>query len=142
MKGGRVVRLRLSPSDCMGVTDVLDKLGLTAERFSFDQAARIALSSLLQSARSHGAIPEREGFEYLKMMSRFTERISQDRVKKLAVSELVGTLQPAPLLDDATRARRQRRYEELRFRKEADPLNFPPDLQPELSALVEEFFKV
>ena len=145
MKGGRIARIRVNPQDAMGVCDVMERLGFTIERFSFDQAVRIALSSLLESARVHGVLPQRDGFEYGKMMERFSERVPQDRVRKLDVTALIsGVLNQSvrPVADNPERAGRRRRYEELKLHKDNDPLNFTPEMQAEFTPLVEEFFEV
>lgn len=144
MKGGKVVRLRINPQDCMGVADTLEKLGVTSERFSFDQAVRVALSSLLESARAHGAIPRRDGFEYTKMMERFVERMPQDRALKLAVTELMDkstAMQVKPLVPDVAKERRRIRYEELKTKKLGDDLNWTDAEQAELVSLMDEFYQ-
>ena len=144
MTPGRVARIRVNPVDCLGVCDVLDKLGLTSERFSFDQAVRIALSSLLESARQHGAIPTRAGFEFNEMMARFQQRTSADQVSRLEVARLLsgqGSDAPPiqPLSRDHLRERRRIRYKELVFRHQQDPTNFTHAELEELVPLINEF---
>mgnify|MGYP001557962641 CR=1 FL=1 len=122
MKAGRIVRLRVNPADCMGVADVLSQLGMSPERFSFDQACRIALSSLLESARVHGAIPRRDGFEYTEMMSRFIARVPAEMIAKLQVTKLLhgagDEFQQRPLVGDAGRGMMQNRFGELMAKQE------------------------
>lgn len=143
MKGGRVVRVRVNPPDCMAVLDVCAVLGITSQaRFSFDQLVSIALKSLLEAARGHGTIPKREGFEYIKMMEPYMERVpGQDRARKLQLTSLMQDRDVKAVTTDIERERRLRRYEELRLRKEADPLNFSEQDQAEFTPLVDEFFQ-
>lgn len=69
-RGGKVVRLRLSPQDCMTVIDVLDNAEIPIGRLGVSNAASIAFSLLLKEKRTKGEVPNRMGFEYLNMMNR------------------------------------------------------------------------
>lgn len=143
MRPGRVIRFRVNPTDCISVVDVIEKLGLHRERLSFDQACRIALSSLLESARTHGVIPaEPSGFEYEQKMARFQERTSADRLAKLQFTE---ALQPReefrirPVFeDDPVRKRKQIRLDELKFKNQQDQLNMSEAEFGELADLINE----
>ena len=143
MKPGRVVTMRVNSKDCMGVVDVLDKVGAYTPGMSFAQAVSIALASLLETVRTAGALPERTGFEYLEMMQRFpTDR---RRGKAMAIAEAIelhraeGNIPAIAVPDDAMKARRRIRFNEMRFRKEADSINWSEADQQEFQALVDEF---
>lgn len=126
MKAGRVIRMRVNPRDCISVADVIELLGLKPELLTFDSACRIVLSALLESARQSGRIPDREGFEFTQFMQRF-ELHSNDRTKKYNVGELLGKIElvkPLPGISQE-RARRERRFTELRIQFESDPVNHP-----------------
>jgi len=45
-----------------------------------------------------------------------------------------------PMVDSPEKARRRVRYEELKFKKENDPLNWTEELWEEFRPLVDEFF--
>ena len=142
---GRVARIRLTPQDCLGVLDVVEVLGLTLERFSFDQAARIALSALLDSARSAGTIPTRSGFEFLERMQRVKVTAGADLAGKLEQARLLNanatSSMQGPKLSPATqRVSPSPRYQELAFKLEQDPLNFTQGERDELSQLTQQFF--
>ena len=116
---GRVVRARINPADCMGVADVINKLGLTPQRFTFDQAVRIALSSLLESARQNGAIPRRDGFEFNSLMTQFQPR-PQDQARHLEIAKLVNTVEHVQLavapVTSVEMRRAKTRYDELQLK--------------------------
>lgn len=144
MRPGRVIHARINPEDAMSVVDILDKLGLTAERFSFDAACRIVLSSLLESVRVQGGIPRRQGFEYSTLMQRFQERVPRDRIEKLVNTSVLDTegskLHIRAAFDDPVRRRRFARYEELAFKFEQDPTNRTEEEKAELVELTNELF--
>lgn len=141
--GGRVARIRVNPQDAMGVVDVLKALGVDDRRFSFDQAVRIALSSLLESARAHGAIPRRDGFEFSTLMERFIERVPEARKQKLQVSNLFHGqgehYQVKPLIDDPVVKRRRLRFDELFLKRTNNVENWSEDNQKEFAPLYDEF---
>jgi len=123
MTPGKVARIRVNPKDAMGVVDVLEKLGVSTTNISFDNGVRIALSSLLESARQSNLIPTREGFEYLKMMERFVRHTKADQVARLELTNLAHSAPPdhhTPTLDDPLKARRRTRWQELRFKYESE----------------------
>lgn len=141
--GGRVARIRVNPQDAMGVADVLHALGVDDQRFSFDQAVRIALSSLLESARAHGAIPRRDGFEYSNLMARFIERVPDARKQKLQVTSLFHGqgehYQVKPLIDDPVVKKRRVQYEELLFKRKNNSENWTEADQAVFAPLYDEF---
>jgi len=141
MKGGRVVRIRVNPQDALGVADIIGVLGLDCKLLTFDQAVRIALSSLLESARVHNSIPRADGFEYGSVMAKFITKPGE-LGKKREVGELLNkeSVRIAPAINDPATKRRRVRYEELKFKWEHDKENWTDALQEEFRPLVDEFF--
>ena len=86
MKNGEVVHIRVNAEDIMGCIDVLDKAKCIIPGMSIAQVVRLSLSGLLQSARDAHMIPERDGYEYGEMMSRFTPGRTG---KKLSISSTI-----------------------------------------------------
>lgn len=137
---GRVARIRVNPQDCMAVADVMRLLELKLEKFTFDQAVRIVLSSLLESARSHNAIPRRDGFEYSQMMAQFIQRITTDRTKTFEVTRLLNTANIRPVLPDVSTERKFRRFEELSLKMQADEINVSEAEKMEMQQLGAELW--
>lgn len=148
-KGGRIIRMRVPPQDCMSVLDGIVKLGLDMNKLSFDAATRIVLSALLEGARKDGVLPQREGFEYLQMMR---DHLPPDRMPhKLKLqatlvvdNALMSGLRSIPTSDPGF-LRRKARYAELQFKQKQDPLNFAEDMKDEThlsewQALCMEFY--
>ena len=53
MKVGRVVSIRVNPTDCLSVIDVVQKIGLNIRGISFSQVVSIALSNSLPAIMQH-----------------------------------------------------------------------------------------
>lgn len=85
MRAGTVVRMRLSPQDCMSVIDLLEGEGMSLSRIGISNAASIAMSILLREKRKAGVIPVRGGYEYLSMMSKLDS--SGNTKEKQAVTD-------------------------------------------------------
>jgi hypothetical protein len=139
---GRVVRVRLSPRDCMGIADVVDKIEQYIPGMSFDVAVRLALSAALETFRANGSIPTRDGFEYTEMMDKY-ESTKADARRQQALSKAFHMQGPdvkSPMLkappppqtilpaystapDTPEKAMRRTRWEELKFHHEQDPIN-------------------
>ncbi len=113
---GRVVRIRVNPQDCMSVLDIMNLIGVHPKRVSFDQAVRMALSSLIESIKASGVIPTRDGFEYTDMMNEF--RAEPRNVKE--VLQFSGAImQPAArsiVQESPDRVRHRNRLKELMFK--------------------------
>lgn len=92
MKPGDVVRIRVNPRDSMSVADLVNKIGFNYTGMSFSQACAIALSSLLETMRSAGHLPERDGFEYDELMKPFGLR--QRTARKHAITKTFGNIGP------------------------------------------------
>lgn len=80
-----VVRLRVSPKDCMSVVDAARLVGVPPEQYSMSALTSLVLSSLLEVHRKSGLIPERSGFEYSEMMEPFRNRKGALRQKMTEV---------------------------------------------------------
>lgn len=138
---GRVVRIRVNPTDCMAVLDVIEKLGLTPDRLSFDQAVRITLSSLLESVRKNGIIPTRDGFEYSDMMQSFRmPKVNTEEVFKIAAKLGTHAAAVQPIVPETPeRARNRVRLRELKFRANTDMLNMTLEEKLEYADLQGQF---
>lgn len=163
MKAGRVVRIRVNPKDVMSILDAMKVLGLDVKFFSLDNCTRIVLSALLEGARQQHILPDREGFEYQKMLDtvrgvaahamKMQTTVMLDQAMGMDDFQPKAMLQPQPQhvlrgvlpQDDPTKARRKVRYEELAFKAKADPASFVAELtvdsalQAEYEALCAEF---
>jgi hypothetical protein len=143
---GRVVHIRLNPRECMACVDVCDKLEVRTLGMSFAQVVKIAISSAMESFRQNGIIPERGGFEFNSLVTeRFKEVGLGARGHALEITKAVlnmgDSYHPAAVVPETPEhARRRRRYEELKFKKENDLLNWTDELQEEFRPLVDEFF--
>ena len=82
MKAGQVIRMRLTPSDCMAVADILGMVGVSPASMSMSGAASLALTVAFEELRSMGKIPRRFGYEYNELMQQFSK--SSNMKEKLA----------------------------------------------------------
>lgn len=94
MKGGMVVRIRVSPKDCMSIIDAAQVLGIQPTQYSMSALTSLVLSSLLEVQRKAGTVPTRSGFEYLSMMEPYTNRKGVTR-QKMTDALYKGQLQGA-----------------------------------------------
>lgn len=101
-KAGPVVTIRLHPQDVMRVAAVLDKAGLFIEGMSLAQAVKTAMSGLLQAAVNGGNIVDEDGFQYDRIVKRFTG-VQQGR--KRAVTSIIEEFQLGQEVRDQVRAR-------------------------------------
>lgn len=135
------MHLRVNPTDAMSIIDILDKLEVPKNNLSFAQATKIALGTLLESARREGLIPRREGFEYLEMMRPFEESSTRygARSAKLRITKLSNVEPrelPVPQRDAALMNGEQIRLNELLFKNTHDPDNMDEQELLELSNLL------
>lgn len=145
MRPGKIASVRVNPKDCMSIVDVLSKLGIATTNMSFSQATKIVLASALESFRQSKVIPDRDGFEYTEMMLPFAEDDLRTRGRKLQMAH--DGSQPTfhappvttPQVDTPERSQRKVRFDELMFRRTADPTNFTDADLVELAPLLEEF---
>ncbi len=111
MKGGMVVRMRISPRDCMSILDAAEAAGMKADEFSFSALSSIVMSSILEGLRRSNTIPHRDGFEYLRMMQPFLDK------KGAARQHMTTALYGKPVMPisppSAMPMREERTHEEL-----------------------------
>lgn len=103
MKPGQVVRLRLNPKDCQSVLDVLESTGVNLMGMSYAQCVSLALSTLLETCRKNGLIPEPDPFQFLNRIQPILQGSTQGR--KLAVNGAITSIGPgfqAPVMDMPT----------------------------------------
>lgn len=142
MKVGEVVQIRVNPRDCMGVADVVRQLNLHIQGMSFAQAVSITLTALLETVRSAGKIPSRDGWEYGEVMAPFAFKKRSARkleiTKAFELTNPVGILPSEPIPELPIEARRlQSRLRELEWKRDADPGNFSEAEQRELAWTLE-----
>ena len=139
-KPGRVIYIRVNPSDCMSCIDVVKKAGMNLQGASFSMIASAALSSSLESFRQNGIIPTRQGFEYLDMMKEYPMTDKQGRARALAINrtfQMLGSRLQVPAVVPMD-PRKKVRFDALAFKNEADPHNMSVEEKEELSALALE----
>lgn len=73
LRAGRVVQIRLNPKDCMTVVDIVTQIGAFQPGMSFSQATIIAFACMSETFRKNSIVPDREGFEYTKLMAEFPD---------------------------------------------------------------------
>lgn len=71
MKAGQVVRLRINPSDCQSVLDILELAGIETKGMSFASCVSLALSSAIQTLKQAKCIEEPDAFQFLERMAQF-----------------------------------------------------------------------
>lgn len=89
MKAGFVTTIRVNPRDCQGVLDVMERVGIDTTGQSFAQLVSLTLSSLLETARTGGLIPEPDSFSYLPRMTPFQN--GKNSKKKAAIAKVTST---------------------------------------------------
>lgn len=95
-KSGKVVTMRISTEDCMGVIDVCNQAGYTVSGMSFPAVVSQAIKVMVAGYKKMGVIPDRTGFEYADMMKPFMYGIPRgqavaaltDRVDKKVISQV------------------------------------------------------
>lgn len=134
MRAGLVVTIRVNPKDCQSILDLIDAVGFPRIGQSFSMLTGIALSSMLESFRTSGAIPEPDAFEYLNRMSQY---IGQKRTaKKLQIAKAVhevGSGFRAPLVPVRTDKDKEGPTHDdsvERARAEDEKLELPEHLRP------------
>lgn len=146
MRAGRVVYIRVGPADCIAISYALEKIpgGMNPD-LSFSHGVKLVLESCISALKRDGVLPNSSGFEYSERMRRFP--IKEDarlaKAKQIKFTNFEShpshVTEPITPEDPARRAKRVR-YEELKFRKETDALNWSDEDQAEFTPLVEEFF--
>lgn len=93
---GKSISLRVNPRDCLSVLDIAEAVGIPTTSASFSALVSLAFSSLIETARKNGIIPDRDGFEYSEMMTPFEDRSHK---RKLMFSDAmvgIGSRMHAP----------------------------------------------
>jgi len=136
MTPGRVVKIRVSPTDCMSCIDVAKQVGYLREGISFAEVVSVALRALLQTVRQQSIVPDRDGFEYSEMMAPFRDQPHIDRALKVRLTKALGLhTVPAVVEETAEQKRARIRWDELRFKKETDPDNMTTEENNEFTKL-------
>lgn len=151
MKAGRVVRLRISPKDCMSVDDIVRKVHMFTPGMSFSQAASITLAALIETFRKQGHVPIRDGFEFTEMMNAYPKdqyakrrQIDITRTIDQAGSEIEMPVMPG-MIDVESSPQVKRLYmklQELAAKRDADPENWSEAEQVEYKKLEQELVKL
>lgn len=147
LKGGVVVKIRVNPEDVMSCIDIVKQAKISTYGLSLPIVVRIALSGLLHAARTNGALPIREGFEFSNMLAEFGGVQQGRKLASAAVVEQADVHKrmdmdrqaPREMPDTvvAQRARWMVRLNELEFKQKNDPLNFDSAEHAELINLKE-----
>lgn len=85
MKPGLVVSIRISPKDCQSIVALMDASGVSRQGQTFSGMASLALSSLLQTARTNGTIAEPDPFNYWNEVGEYHKGRARDKDKERIV---------------------------------------------------------
>lgn len=150
-KIGKAMYIRVSPKNCMAICDALKLAGLQPSDFTFSSATARVLDMLLAGLIRDKVIPERDGFEFLDMMSEF---VQQNRAQLPSVSyrqptlredaprsHTVGTDAPAsPVVLNTATTHEQRmanvRFKELMVKREHAPDSWTLEDEQELEQVL------
>lgn len=156
VRGGAVVRLRVNPADVMTCIDLAKASGLVTQGMSLAAIISLALSGLCNGARAAGLAPAREGFEYQDMVQPFTQYkqgvkldITKRAQQDMAQREMLD-MQPKAAemgrrvfdLNPVLIERKRGRFEELKHKREHNPLNFDEKDQAELDQLFDFIYEL
>lgn len=84
---GQVIRIRVSPRDCLSILDVVQVAGVNIQGMSFAAIGSLTLSSMLESLRKQGTIPCNDGFDYAQRMASYLE--GKSTADKRAITERI-----------------------------------------------------
>lgn len=148
MTPGKVVRIRVSPADCMAVCDIVERLGGLPPGTSFAQAVSLALASAMQTLREHSVVPTREGYEFSQLMAKYPMGDSREaRRRALEITSTLKLANPGHVVRPVAPAPHTNRppvgmarYEELAFKLSNDSLNMTDAERDELSDLTQKLF--
>lgn len=139
---GRVVKIRLSPQDCMAVVDVTSLTGVMVPGISFAQLVSSCLSSVLAGLREQRIIPTREGFEYAVMLEPFKDQPHIDRAQKLRITKDIKLQavyrQHAPVAAPVVDRQKNARFTELAVKMEMHEVDMTEEEKNELRELTLE----
>lgn len=88
LRGGMVTTIRINPTDCMSILDVIDTVGVRQPGMSFAQQVSLTLSALLETARVDGLIPRPDEFEYLNRLGPYID--GKNNKRKQAMTEAIN----------------------------------------------------
>lgn len=97
MKPGLVVSIRISPKDCQSIVALMDASGVSRQGQTFSGMASLALSSLLQTARTNGTIAEPDPFNYWNEVGEYHKGRARDKDKEKIVQAASSKITPATL---------------------------------------------
>lgn len=122
LRSGRIVRIRVSPKNCMAVSDFMDLLQVKGD-MSFSQVVSVALASAMEMLMENKLIPRRVGHEYERMMGKYPatekERLSTviRQAKALRLMEDTGAV-PTVVALTRVQIEKRDRLDRLVFRHE------------------------
>jgi hypothetical protein len=94
MKPGLVVSIRISPKDCQSIVALMDASGVSRQGQTFSGMASLALSSLLQTARTAGTIAEPDPFNYWNEVGEYHKGKARDKDKEKIVQAASSKITP------------------------------------------------
>lgn len=150
---GRVVQIRVSPTDCMACIDLVKSLeperpwGALPPGSSFAQCVSFALRVFCESSRLSGTVPTRDGFEFTEMMNMWPDtpgaraqarKVDISRTMERAIGEAGRVPSVGDIRKGQTPAQRRARgrFEELAFKKNTTPESWTPAEEEELNWLI------
>ena len=79
MAAGVVVRVRVNPSTCIAVLDVLESVGIDPADKSFATCVSSALNILVETAQQSGVLPKVDPYQFANRMRRHTGKEAVNR---------------------------------------------------------------
>lgn len=92
MQPGIVVRIRVNPTTCMSVLDVLEAVGIKTADKTFSTCVSAALNILVETAKSSGVLAQPDPYEFAERMQYHTGDAVPDR--KSLPKDKVGHMNP------------------------------------------------
>lgn len=142
MKIGTVVNIRVSPTNCMAISDAIKLAGLNPEDMTFSSAVSRVLDMMMDSLRRDHLIPTRDGFELSDMMGEF---IQKNKASLPSVSYRQPTIREdaqTPTVASKTTTHEQRlanvRFKELMVKREHAPDSWTEDDARELELVQDQ----
>lgn len=131
-KPGRTVNMRINPSNCMGVYDVILKVGMNPGDMTFSEAASKCFDMFMRGMRQANDIPEREGFEFNELMQAFKQPFNP----AIGVKILENPKPSAPIKDAPLTRIEHFRFQELMTKKDTAPNFWTSEDEEELQELL------
>lgn len=131
-ENGKVMNLRVNTENIMGVHDVLTLAGIKPEDYTLPAAVSRVLSMLLASMREAGSIPNRDGFEYERMLADFrhtaTVKIKQAHTLTVSIGSTAADGMGADM----------ERWRQLMGQMQMQPDTWTAELEEELKVLAKK----